>query len=62
MGLATTGEQKTALWVKHRDRLTEFRVYAELRFKSGLTKETSAYQAQAAELAAEIRLLELDAK
>jgi len=62
MSLAATNEQKIASWVKHRDRTKEARIATESRNRGGLVSEASLHEARAAELAAEIRLLELGGK
>ena len=62
MILAATNEQKIAFWVKHRDRMKKFRSDIELRAATGILGEVNLRQSRAAELAAEIRLLELGAK
>ena len=62
MVLATTNEQQTAFWTNHRDRMKEFRVEFEARAKSGTVSQADLFHTRAAELAAEIKLLELGAK
>ena len=55
-------ERETTFWVYHRDRMKELRIYFEQRVRAGILIEGTVHQVRAAELAAEIRLLELGAK
>ncbi len=62
MLLVETRDQKIALSAKHRDRMKEFRVYSGQSKVADMATMMALHQARAAELAAEIRLLELGAK
>jgi len=62
VGLAAVGAPKTGPWVAHRERAIALRVLTGTGVKDGFLTKASAHQARAAELAAEIRLLELGGK